>query len=206
MGNNYNCSYRHNVSINDGNRIKGKNGAFQEGKTFWLSGYNGNANKRKGPYNSYIYGNIVYVGKDIIPKIAVDKAAKGVFVANNIFYFENDPVMVFGDQYKPDIGGGSQIKNVFFENNIFKKNHWPNDVLIQPNNSIYESSLLSFFNKLPYYNKRNLDLKFANNTEQIINMLEKSAVAITTVAFFSNFNKIIIDYIKEDSKGLWQGF
>jgi len=37
-------------------------------------------------------------------------------------------------------------------------------------------------------------------------MLEKSAVAITTVAFFSNFNKIIIDYIKEDSKGLWQGF
>ena len=124
-------------SINDGHRVKGKKGAFQEGKTFWLSGYIGRGKERNGPFNSYIYGNKVYVGKDIIPKIAVDKAARGVFVANNIFYFENDPVMVLGDQYKPDVGGGSQIKNVFFENNIFKKNHWPKEVLIQPINNIY---------------------------------------------------------------------
>ena len=27
--------------------------------------------------------------------------------------------------------------NVFFENNIFKKNHWPKEVLIQPINNIY---------------------------------------------------------------------
>ena len=84
----------------------------------------------------------MYVGKDIIPKIAVDKAARGVFVANNIFYFENDPVMVLGDQYKPDVGGGSQIKNVFFENNIFKKNHWPKEVLIQPTNNIYHPDVV----------------------------------------------------------------
>ena len=137
LGNNYNCAYRNNVSINDGHRVKGKKGAFQEGKIFWLSGYIGRGKERNGPFNSYIYGNKVYVGKDIIPKIAVDKAARGVFVANNIFYFENDPVMVLGDQYKPDVGGGSQIKNVFFENNIFKKNHWPKEVLIQPINNIY---------------------------------------------------------------------
>ena len=38
LGNNYNCSYRNNISINDGHRVKGKNGAFQEGKTLveWL--------------------------------------------------------------------------------------------------------------------------------------------------------------------------
>ena len=137
LGNNYNCSYRHNLSINDGHRVKGENGAFQEGKTFWLSGYVGKGKERNGPFNSYIYGNKVYVGDDIIPKIAVDKAARGVFVANNIFYFENDPIMVLGDQYKPDVGGGSQIKNVFFENNILKKNHWPNEVLIQPKKNIY---------------------------------------------------------------------
>ena len=41
-------------------------------------------------------------------------------------------VMVLGDQYKPDKGGGTEIKNVFFENNIFYRNHWPKDVLIQP--------------------------------------------------------------------------
>ncbi len=142
LGNNYNCAYRHNVSINDGHRVKGEKGAFQEGKTFWLSGYIGRGNARNGPFNSYIYGNKVYVGKDIIPKIAVDKAASGVYVANNIFYFENDPVMVLGDQYKPDQGGGSQIKNVFFENNIFKKNHWPKEVLIQPKNNIYHPDVI----------------------------------------------------------------
>tara|TARA_B100000989_G_scaffold148080_1_gene110335 strand:+ start:99 stop:1841 length:1743 start_codon:yes stop_codon:yes gene_type:complete len=148
LGNNYNCSYRNNVSINDGHRVKGKNGAFQEGKTFWLSGYIGRGRERKGPFNSYIYGNTVYVGKDITPKIAVDKASKGVYVTNNVFYFENDPVMVLGDQYRPDPGGGSEIKNVVFENNIFKKNHWPKDVLIQPSN-------YKLFNQIRLKNTRN---------------------------------------------------
>ena len=195
LGNNYNCSYRYNISINDGNRVKGKNGAFQEGKTFWLSGYNGNGNKRKGPFNSYIYGNLVYVGKDIIPKIAVDKASKGVFVANNIFYFENDPIMVLGDQYRPDPGGISEIKNIFFENNVFKKNHWPKDVLIQPNDNRYESSLLSFYNRINY------GIRAANNMEQLIYELEARP------QFYTYFNKPIqIDYIKEDSRGLWRGF
>ena len=67
LGTNFNCSYRNNVSINDGHRIKGKENAFQEGKTFWLSGYSGKGNERKGPYNSYVYGNYVYVGKEITP-------------------------------------------------------------------------------------------------------------------------------------------
>ena len=57
-------------------------------------------------------------------------------MSNNIFYFENDPVLVLGDQYKPDTGGGSEIKNVFFKNNIFLNDHWPKDVLIQPSASI----------------------------------------------------------------------
>ena len=34
LGNNYNCSYRYNVSINDGHRVKGKNGAFKRVKFF----------------------------------------------------------------------------------------------------------------------------------------------------------------------------
>ena len=101
-----------------------------------MSGYIGRGQERNGPFNSYIYGNRVYVGKDITPKIAVDKASKGIHVSNNVFYFENDPVMVLGDQYKPDKGGGTEIINVFFENNIFYKNHWPKDVLIQPKNNI----------------------------------------------------------------------
>ena len=136
LGNNYNCSYRYNISINDGHRVKGEGNNFQQGKSFWLSGFAGNGKNRIGPFNSYIYNNTVFANKDIVSKIAVDKGSKGVFVANNIFYFEGETAMVLGDQYKPDPGGNGTIENVFFENNLFLENNWPKEVLIQPKNSI----------------------------------------------------------------------
>ncbi len=202
LGNNYNCSYRNNISINDGHRVKGKNGAFQEGKTFWLSGYIGRGQERNGPFNSYIYGNRVYVGKDITPKIAVDKASKGIYVANNVFYFENDPVMVLGDQYKPDKGGGTEIINVFFENNIFYKNHWPKDVLIQPKNNIILT-------------ENDLKKQFSGSNSYISNLVQnlKEHMIFDINRFDASyifdvlgFEKIKISKIKEDQKGLWQGF
>ena len=49
LGNNYNCAYRYNISVNDGHRMKGQNGAFQQGKTLWLSGFVGKGNERNGP-------------------------------------------------------------------------------------------------------------------------------------------------------------
>ena len=202
LGNNYNCSYRNNISINDGHRVKGENGAFQEGKTFWLSGYIGRGQERNGPFNSYIYGNKVYVGKDIIPKIAVDKASKGIYVANNIFYFENDPVMVLGDQYRPDPGGGSEIKNVFFENNIFRKNHWPKDVLIQPTTSIF-------------LNKNDLKKTFSGSNSYISNLDQtlKDHMIFDISRFDASYMFDVLGYkkvknikINGDSKGLWKGF
>ena len=202
LGNNYNCSYRNNISINDGHRVKGKNGAFQEGKTFWLSGYIGRGQERNGPFNSYIYGNRVYVGKDITPKIAVDKASKGIHVSNNVFYFENDPVMVLGDQYKPDKGGGNEIINVFFENNIFYKNHWPKDVLIQPKNNIIltENDLKKQFSGSNSYIS-NLEQNLKEHMIFDINRFDASYIFDVL-----GFEKIKISKIKEDQKGLWQGF
>ena len=202
LGNNYNCSYRNNISINDGHRVKGKNGAFQEGKTFWLSGYIGRGQERNGPFNSYIYGNRVYVGKDITPKIAVDKASKGIHVSNNVFYFENDPVMVLGDQYKPDKGGGTEIINVFFENNIFYKNHWPKDVLIQPKNNIIltENDLKKQFSGSNSYIS-NLEQNLKEHMIFDINRFDASYIFDVL-----GFEKIKISKIKEDQKGLWQGF
>lgn len=138
LGNNYNCSYRYNVSVNDGHRIKGKNNAFQEGKTFWLSGYIGNGRDRNGPFNSYIYNNTIYVSDSIVSKIAVDKATKGVLVANNIFHIVGNSEHVLGDQYKPDDGGIGEIENVFFQNNLFlNKSYWPSVTLIQPETSFF---------------------------------------------------------------------
>ena len=160
LGNNYNCSYRYNVSINDGHRVKGEGNNFQQGKSFWLSGFAGNGKNRIGPFNSYIYNNTVFANKEIVSKIAVDKGSKGVFVANNIFYFEGETAMVLGDQYKPDPGGNGTIENVFFENNLFLENNWPKEVLIQPKNSIIGDPLfqnLGGRNIVDYY-PNNIDL------------------------------------------------
>ena len=94
---------------------------FQEGKTFWLSGFAGKNNTRTGPFNTYIYNNTIYTKASILSKIAVDKASKGVLVANNIFHVAGDSKLVLGDQYKPDDGGAGTIENVIFTNNLFLK-------------------------------------------------------------------------------------
>ena len=131
LGNNWNCAYRYNVSINDGHRVKIKGVSSQEGKTYWLSGFVGKNGKRNGPYNSYFYNNTIYVKSDILAKMAVDKVASGALLMNNIFYIEGKSKAVLGDQYKPQEAGEAIIDNVIFKNNLFlKAENWPKDVLI----------------------------------------------------------------------------
>ncbi len=131
LGNNYNCAYRYNVSVDDGHRVKGEDGAFQEGKTFWLSGYRGDQ-AQSGPFNSYINNNTIYVSDSIVSKIAVPKVAKGVMVANNIFFIKGESQAVLGDQYKPEKDGAGAVQNTIFRNNLFlKTSNWPQKVLIQ---------------------------------------------------------------------------
>ncbi len=126
LGNNYNCAYRFNISINDGHRVKGENGAFQEGKVFWLSGYQGNRSPRKGPFNSYFYNNTIFVDETIEAKFAVAPTAKGVMVANNIFYLAGNASIVAGDQFKPDAVIAGSLQNYFVSNNLFlRADNWP---------------------------------------------------------------------------------
>lgn len=138
LGNNYNCAYRYNISVNDGFRVKGKNGAFQEGKIFWLSGYAGTKVKPKGPFNSYIYNNTIYTKSDMIAQVAVGISAEGVLLANNIFYIEGDSKYVAGDQLKTEDLNMVDIENCIFENNLYlKKTNWPKDAIIQDNKPVY---------------------------------------------------------------------
>jgi len=137
LGNNYNCAYRYNVSVNDGYRIKGKNGAFQEGKIFWLSGFTGDRNPRQGPFNTYFYNNTIYVPEDIVAKIAVTPSARGVLIANNIFYIQGPSESVAGDQSKPDKFLAGSLRDVVFKNNLFlRQNNWPANFLLQDQSPI----------------------------------------------------------------------
>ncbi|MFK8165489.1 MAG: right-handed parallel beta-helix repeat-containing protein [Lewinella sp.] len=132
LGNTYNCAYRYNVSINDGFRIKGVDGAFQEGKVFWLSGYRGRGQKRKGPENFYFYNNTIYCDASLVAKIAIDKSTKSVLIANNIFYLKAGAKSVLGDQYKPDKGSDQLVENLVFWNNLFlDQGSWPSDAMLK---------------------------------------------------------------------------
>lgn len=137
LGDNYNCAYRYNISVDDGHRVKGQNKAFQEGKTFWLSGYSGRKKPRVGPFDSYFYNNTIYVKKGIVSKIAVSKVADGVLIANNIFYVEGASKAVMGDQYVPEDTGIAAVRNINFQNNLYlKADYWPSDVWIQESSPI----------------------------------------------------------------------
>ena len=125
LGNNFNCAYRYNVSVNDGHRVKGKAGAFQEGKTFWLSGYVGKG-PRRGPFNTYFYNNTIYVSEDIVAKMAAGPTAEGVLIANNIFQICGRSQMVPGDPFSADPTSDRPLPRVFFENNLFlRADNWP---------------------------------------------------------------------------------
>lgn len=131
LGDNYNCAYRYNVSINDGGRVKGRDGAFQDGKIFWLSGYVGQG-KPQGPFNSYFYNNTIFVAAEIEAKMAVAPTAEGVLIANNIFYIKGASRMVAGDQLRADQRGTNALPRVNFSNNAFlRAENWPAEFGIQ---------------------------------------------------------------------------
>jgi hypothetical protein len=50
LGNNYNCMYRYNLSINDGHRIKGTDGASR--RENFIKRFQGEKRKER-PVNSY---------------------------------------------------------------------------------------------------------------------------------------------------------
>ena len=137
LGNNHNCAYRYNVSVNDGYRVKGKNGAFQEGKIFWLSGYTGDRSPRRGPFNTYFYNNTIYAGADMVAKVAVADTAEGVLIANNIFCIQGRSQIVMGDQNRADKGAGRGLHNVIFKNNLYQSiTSWPADAPIKDQSPI----------------------------------------------------------------------
>ncbi|MCG8389042.1 MAG: right-handed parallel beta-helix repeat-containing protein [Cytophagales bacterium] len=121
LGNNYNCAYRYNISINDGFRIKGEDNAQQEGKVLWTSGYVGRGKKKIGPFNSYIYNNTVYASEEIVSKLSFASTTKGLLVANNIFYLLGKTKNVTGDQDDWVDNIRARINNVVFTNNVYAR-------------------------------------------------------------------------------------
>jgi hypothetical protein len=135
LGNNLNCAYRYNISVNDGFRKKGQDGAHQEGKVLWLSGYCGAKQPRHGPFNSYIYNNTVYVKAGERACFSIAPTTRGVLIANNIFHLLGHTADVLGDQEKPK----GKPKNVTIANTVFTNNLYIHDAIIPASLGIKDS-------------------------------------------------------------------
>ena len=109
LGDNVNATYRYNVSINDGHRVKGVNGGTQDGHLIWVSNYNGGGGT-VGSINSMIYNNTIYVRPGITNFIKIMNKSTGTFIRNNIFYID-------GSSTYTDSG-----TNTVFENNLWHGN------------------------------------------------------------------------------------
>ena len=130
LGNDYNCTYRYNISINDGSRIKGEpsNGPGtkpnnQDGHILWISGFVGNNSQGNrppsGPFNNYIYNNTIFVKSDIVGRFSIQDTFRGLLVANNIFYVEGESEDITGDW--ADNYTQEDVDSVVWKNNLYQR-------------------------------------------------------------------------------------
>lgn len=110
LGNNHNCAYRYNVSINDGFRIKGVNKAQNDGKIIWTTGIGGG--DTRGPFNSYIYNNTIFVKEGGRSCFSFTGTTEGILIANNIFHLLGETLYI----QEEAVG---TIQNVVFTNNLY---------------------------------------------------------------------------------------
>ena len=129
LGNNHNCAYRYNISINDGSRVRRRDGAHQEGKILWTSGYVGRDRQRVGPYNSYIYNNTIFVGPESRSCFGIGATTDGLLVVNNIFHILGRTENVAGDQGRLDEAVARNIPRGVVRNNlVIREDLFPADL------------------------------------------------------------------------------
>ncbi len=86
LGNDVNCIYRYNISINDGFRKEGVDGALSNGHIFWIASYTGQDAEPIGAKNCSIYNNTIYVGPGIQSNIELEYDTQDNIIENNIIY------------------------------------------------------------------------------------------------------------------------
>jgi hypothetical protein len=94
LGDNVNSGYRYNISVADGSRINGINGAVQNGRIFNVSGYCG-VNSPCESSGSFIYNNTVYVPSTIRPEVIFQSGSGETKFYNNLVYVEPGENSIF---------------------------------------------------------------------------------------------------------------
>jgi hypothetical protein len=87
LGDNINCGYRYNISVNDGFR-EDPNGVpwNKKGKIFWVSNYCGSNTVRCPSIGTFMYNNTVFVNDTLNPEIYFWPDVGDVHVHNNLLF------------------------------------------------------------------------------------------------------------------------
>ena len=89
LGNNINCGYRYNISVNDGWRIDPKDKPWAlKGKLLWVSNWCGSANNGCPSTGTFIYNNTIYIPNTINPEIYIQENTGITYIYNNLIYKE----------------------------------------------------------------------------------------------------------------------
>ena len=182
LGNNHNCTYRYNVSINDGSRKWEKDRTLGAGTMMGVNGFVGFGNKPKGPFNTYIYNNTIYAKEDIKPEVGFASTVDGMLIAINVIYLESPANADHRKNFQPSAG---PIPRVVFKNNLYlRADNWPDadKVMITDQSPVYGDP--------EFVNKGGLEIE---------DYIPQNAGLIKDKA-------IDIEKIPSDTVGLWGGF
>ena len=87
LGDNKNCGYRYNISVNDGWRTDPPN-EVKHGRIFWVSNYCGSGSGCSNT-KTFIYNNTVFVPNTMTPEILVMKNTGDTHIFNNLVYVQS---------------------------------------------------------------------------------------------------------------------
>lgn len=136
LGDNTNCGYRYNISVNDGWRLDPNNTPWaKKGKVFWVSDFCGGSNSGCPNTGTFIYNNTAYVPNTLNPEIYVRDGTGDTHIYNNLIVVQSG-----GDELETllDNSGNSFYvsKNIYFQESSFNLD---SDLTT---NAIYDDPLL----------------------------------------------------------------
>ena len=161
LGDNINCGYRYNISVNDGYR-EDPNGISwnKKGKIFWISNYCGNNTVRCPNIGTFIYNNTIYLNDSLNPEIYFWPNIGDVHIYNNLIEVSQNgeiiPTLLEND-----------LNDFYISNNLFyDSSRFDLDSDLE-NNALYANPMLLNSNDLGENNP--LAYKIQNNSPAVEN-------------------------------------
>jgi len=136
LGDNINCGYRYNISVNDGYREDPDGIPWnKKGKIFWVSNYCGSNTIRCPSSGTFIYNNTIFVNDSLNPEIYFWPDVGDVHVYNNLIVVSQS-----GETISTLIE--NDLNELYISHNLFYDSSRINLDSDLENNALYEDPML----------------------------------------------------------------